>query len=41
VTIGTKGGKVLLLEDAELKTTIDIVSLIESSDLSMTTTGTV
>ena len=39
VTIGTKGGKILLLEDAELKTTIDIISLIESSDLSQTTTG--
>ena len=39
VTIGTKSGKVLLLEDAELKTTIDIISLIESSDLSLTSTG--
>ena len=34
VTIGTKAGKVLLLEDAELKQTIDMMSLIESSELS-------
>ena len=31
--------QVLILEDAELKATIDIVGLIESSDLSLTTTG--
>ena len=36
VTIGTKAGKVLLLEDAELKQTIDLSSLIESSDISAT-----
>ena len=36
VTIGTKAGKVLLLEDAELKQTIDVSSLIESADLSVT-----
>jgi hypothetical protein len=40
VTIGTKAGKVLLLEDAELKQTIDLASLIESSDISGTT-GTI
>ena len=36
VTIGTRAGKVLLLEDAELKQTIDVSSLIESSDISAT-----
>ena len=36
VTIGTKAGKVLLLEDAELKQTIDMMSLIENSELSST-----
>ena len=36
MTIGTKAGKLLLLEDAELKQTIDLLSLIESSDISAT-----
>ena len=36
VTIGTRAGKVLLLEDAELKQTIDLSSLVESSDISAT-----
>ena len=40
VTIGTKAGKVLLLEDAELKQTIDVSSLIESADLSVTNGNT-
>lgn len=34
-----RSGKILLLEDAELKTTFDIVSLIESSDLVSTASG--
>ena len=32
---GTKVGKVLIMEDAELKTTVDIISLIENSNVSL------
>lgn len=34
VIIGTKVGKILIMEDAELKTTVDFISLIDSSDIS-------
>ena len=33
--LGTKVGKVLIMEDAELKTSVDIISLIDSSSLSV------
>jgi alcohol dehydrogenase class IV len=35
VIIGSKVGKILIMEDAELKCTTDIISLIENSDISI------
>lgn len=35
VLIGTKVGKVLIMEDAELKSTVDIINLIENSNVSL------
>ena len=32
---GTKVGKILIMEDAELKTSVDVISLIDNSNVSM------